>query len=194
MRKLAFVVILLASTAVASAGQMPPTDLKLTARLAPSASGTPARIVISFLNGSNHAVSFPRPFFWYCGERAGMLAIRSTFTPSDPNSQQNKMGRGCSEPSLFAGHVRPDIIEQTKNWVVLGPNESFDFEDSLSRGMILGDAGKYLLFVVYTAPELEAQDLQKLRENNISLPAPGKYASNLVTFEIPQKLIAGGRP
>jgi hypothetical protein len=156
-------------------------DLQLVANIVPSANAAQSEVVVTFLNNSDHTLSFPKPFL-FCRELAASMMVASTFKPSDANSQQNKTGIGCA--ACRARMSEPDILEQTKDWMVLAPGATVDVKDRLSKGMIIGDAGTYELRVIYSGPMFEGRDLTKLREAGFILPSPGQYDSDPVTFEV----------
>lgn len=110
------------------------------------------------------------------------MTVSSEFRPSDLNSQQNKMAMGCA--ACNGETSEPDILEQAKGWIVLVPGQSVDVEDRLSKAMIIGDAGTYVLRVIYSAPTFKIRDRKRLREAGIVLPSGRKYDSDPVTFEV----------
>jgi hypothetical protein len=157
-------------------------DLQITVRVLPSSISAKTKVSVAFLNTSDHPLSFPKPVL-FCQKLPGGMLVVSKFKPSDPNSGQSKVGMGCSA-SKGISTSEPNIIEQTKDWLVLGPGEAVDVQDQLSNAMIIGDAGTYQLHVVYSAPSLDAQDRKELRDAGVLLPSPGDYDSDTVTFEI----------
>ena len=168
--------------ALAAMSQSTPRDLQLVANVVPSANAAQSEVVVTFLNDSGHTLSFPKPFL-FCRELAGSMMVASTFKPSNASSQQNNTGIGCAACRVRTSD--PDILEQTKDWIVLAPGESVDVKDRLAKGMIIGDAGTYELRVIYSGPVFDRRDLTKLREAGIMVPSAGKYGSDPVTFEVP---------
>jgi hypothetical protein len=161
--------------------QSAPADLQLVARVITSTNATQTEVVVTLLNSSDHTVSFPKPVL-FCHELAGSMTVSSKFKPSDLASQQNKMAMGCAACNVETSE--PDILAQTKGWIVLVPGQSVDVEDRLSKAMIIGDAGTYELRVIYSAPSFKIRDRNRLREAGIVLPSGRKYESDPVTFEI----------
>jgi hypothetical protein len=146
--------------ALTAMSQSTPRDLQLVANVVPSANAAQSEVVVTFLNDSGHTLSFPKPFL-FCRELAGIGCAACRVRMSDP-----------------------DILEQTKDWIVLAPGESVDVKDRLAKGMIIGDAGTYELRVIYSGPVFDRRDLTKLREAGIIVPSTGKYGSDPITFEV----------
>ena len=199
MRGLPVSILLLMLMALTGAAQSAPRDLKISARVIASAISTETKVSVTFLNTSDHPLSFPRPLL-FCQKLPGGMLVVSKFKPSDPNSEQLKIGTGCAACKGI-GASEPDIVEQAKGWVVLGPGESIDevrrkagmrgaesidVQEQLSKAMIIGDAGNYRFHVIYSAPSFDAHDRNELREAGILLPSSGDYDSDTVAFEIKQ--------
>jgi hypothetical protein len=182
MKKLRVSILAPMLMALIAAARSGPRDLQITAKMIPSAVPSKTEVAVTFLNTSDHPLSFPKPFL-FCQKLPGGMLVLSKFKPSDPNSEQLKLGMGCSA-SKGINASEPDIVEQTRDWLVLGPGESVNVQDQLSNAMIIGDAGTYRLHVIYAPPTFDAQDQKELRESGIFLPSPGDYDSNTVTFEI----------
>jgi hypothetical protein len=167
--------------ALMAVAQSTPSHLQLLAKVVTSANPAQTEVAVTFLNTSDHTLSFPKPVL-FCHELAGSMTVSSTFKPADANSRQNETGIGCA-----ACRVRtsvPDILEETKDWIVLAPGESIEVKDRLARAMVIGDAGTYELRVIYAGPMFDRRDLMKFHEAGINVPLAGKYASDPVTFEI----------
>jgi hypothetical protein len=168
--------------ALTGSAQSTPRDLQITARVLPSPIPANTKVSVAFLNTSDHPLSFPKPVL-FCHKLAGAMLVVSKFKPSDPNSGQLKLGMGCSA-SKGISTSEPNIVEQTKDWLVLGPGEAVSVQDQLSNAMIIGGAGTYRVHVVYSAPSFDAQDRKELHYAGILLPSPGEYHAHTVTFEI----------
>jgi hypothetical protein len=159
-----------------------PRNLQITVKVLPAAIPAETKVLVAFLNTSDHLLSFPKPVL-SCQKLPGGMLVVSKFEPSDPNSGQSKLGMGCSaSKGISASEL--NIIEQAKDWLVLRPGESIDVQDQLSNAMNIGDAGSYRLHVVYSAPSFDAQDRKELRDAGILLPSPGDYDSGTVAFEV----------
>jgi len=184
MKGLHVYILLLMLMALTGAAQSAPRDLKIAARVIASSISTETKVSVTFLNTSDHPLSFPKPFL-FCQKLPGGMLVVSKFTPSDPNSDQLKIGMGCAACKGVRAS-EPDIVEQAKDWVVLGPGQSVDVQEQLSKVMIIGDAGSYRLHVIYSAPSFDAHDRNELREAGILLPSSGDYDSDTVAFEIKQ--------
>src|SRR5271169_3534981 len=168
--------------ALMAVAQSTPSDLQLLAKVVTSGNPAQTEVAVTFLNTSDHALSFPKPAL-FCHELAGSMTLSSTFKPADPNSRQNKTGIGCAACSGVHTSV-PDILEETKDWIALAPGESIEVKDRLARAMVIGDAGTYELRVIYAGPMFGRRYLMKLHEAGIIVPLAGKYASDPVKFEI----------
>ena len=179
-----FVLVVLVSvlTSFTAVAQSSPYDLQIRAKVVRRAAPEETKISISFENTSDHRVSFPKPVL-FCHKLPGALLVLSKFTPADPNSGQLKLGMGCAACQGIHTH-EPSIVEQTKDWLVLGPGQSIDVQDQLSHAMIIAEAGTYRVRVIYSAPAFDAQERKELDDAGISVPSPGDYYSNSVIFEI----------
>jgi hypothetical protein len=182
MKKLWVSILVSILMPLTAAAQSAPPDLEITARVIPSSIPAKTEVAVTFLNTSEHPLSLPKPVL-FCQKLPGGMMVVSKFKPLDSNSEQLKVAMGCAACKGISTS-EPNIIEQTKAWLVLGPGESVNVQDQLSHAMIVGDAGSYRFFVIYSAPWFDAQGRQKLREAGIVLPSSGDYNSDTVTFEI----------
>lgn len=107
----------------------------------------------------------------------------SVFKAAARKPRKSEVGIGCFI-SRGEHTTEPDIIEQARSWIVLPPGGSTDVQDELSKSIVIGEAGSYRLRVIYVAPAPEPSDRQRLQESGVSLPAPGRYESTTVAFEI----------
>jgi hypothetical protein len=182
MKGLQVSILALTLMALTAAAQSGPRDLKVAASVTVSAISTEAKVSVLFLNTSDHPLSFPRPVL-SCQKVPGAMLVVSKFKPSNPNSEQLKLGMGCAACKGISTS-EPNIVEQAKDWFALGPGDSVEVEEQLSKDMIIGDVGIYRVQLIYSAPSFNPHDRDELREAGIFLPSSGDYNSNTVTFAI----------
>jgi hypothetical protein len=154
------------------------SDLKLTASVDTSAPDQEPALVVEIINQSGHALRIPDPPL-LCKPAPGALSLLVKFIPEDPRQPQKP--RDCELE--VDGSGLPDILERSKNWLVLKQGQTYEARRPLSMGVDTNARGTYDLWVIYDGPCANETELQKLKDAQIDVPK-GRFQSERLTYKI----------